>query len=555
MILLAGHLCVDLVPRTHRFVVEPGGLSEIGPLSLRLGGSVANTGIALTALGHDVAIAARVGDDELGLLASRLVARSGLAGEPIVTPGQGTSYSLVVEPDGADRAFLHHSGANAAFDGDEAHVDGADIVHVGYPSLLPALIADGGAGLLTLLERARTAGAVTSLDLAVVDASSGVDWYDLLGRAMPLVDIASPSVDDLRSALHEPTATPDQLVELLLGWGAGVAAVSDGPRGLTLGAADADRLSTSGTTLAGPAARPHTPEDWIASVTTVRGEPRAGLTILPDGTLLADRIRDSPLEWLGAEHVRSFGSDPRLLVKLLDAGQRLPVHAHPDDRFAATHLQAAHGKAEAWYLLTDGTVHLGLTEAISEAALQRIVEAQEVERLLQRMHTVEVSAGDTVFVPPGLLHAIGRGVLLLEVQQPEDLSILVEWRGFELDGARHGHLGLGFPTALRAIDRSAAAPKRIESLIRRSPGPGPTLADDTEQYFRLDRIDVAEVSRLPEGFGVFVVVQGDIVLNSAEGDVTATAGSTVLVPASSGPVDLVGRGRALLCRPPASTPR
>lgn len=315
MILLAGHLCVDLVPRTHRFVVEPGGLSEIGPLSLRLGGSVANTGIALTALGHDVAIAARVGDDELGLLASRLVARSGLAGEPIVTPGQGTSYSLVVEPDGADRAFLHHSGANAAFDGDEAHVDGADIVHVGYPSLLPALIADGGAGLLTLLERARTAGAVTSLDLAVVDASSGVDWYDLLGRAMPLVDIASPSVDDLRSALHEPTATPDQLVELLLGWGAGVAAVSDGPRGLTLGAADADRLSTSGTTLAGLAeewsgAHLHQPALNVGRPLTTNGAGDASTAGILSAIALGGSPRDAAFGAVSAAAAAIRGGSP-----------------------------------------------------------------------------------------------------------------------------------------------------------------------------------------------------------------------------------------------------
>ncbi|WP_231560250.1 hypothetical protein [Microbacterium hominis] len=40
------------------------------------------------------------------------------------------------------------------------------------------------------------------------------------------------------------------------------------------------------------------------------------------------------------------------LVKLLDAGQRLPVHAHPDDAFAAAHLGRAHGKAEAWYILS-----------------------------------------------------------------------------------------------------------------------------------------------------------------------------------------------------------
>ena len=54
-----------------------------------------------------------------------------------------------------------------------------------------------------------------------------------------------------------------------------------------------------------------------------------------------------------------FGADPRLLVKLLDAGQRLPVHAHPHASFAAVHLGTAHGKAGAWYIVEGGEIYLG----------------------------------------------------------------------------------------------------------------------------------------------------------------------------------------------------
>src|SRR5205823_1947936 len=87
-----------------------------------------------------------------------------------------------------------------------------------------------------------------------------------------------------------------------------------------------------------PTAASHEPEDWIASTTSVFAEPGVGVTMLPDGGRMPTAVQQDPQAWLGPEHVAAFGADTRLLVKLLDAGQRLPVHAHPDGDFAATHL-------------------------------------------------------------------------------------------------------------------------------------------------------------------------------------------------------------------------
>ncbi|MGV9195303.1 class I mannose-6-phosphate isomerase [Microbacterium sp. MC2] len=302
-------------------------------------------------------------------------------------------------------------------------------------------------------------------------------------------------------------------------------------------------------------ALPNTPEDWVASVTTVRGEHTQGLSRLPDGTLLADRVQSDPEFWLGKAHLRAFGADPNLLVKLLDAGQRLPVHAHPDDEFAARHLGAAHGKAEAWYILSPGVIFLGLKEDLSAGELHRLVSTQQISCLLERMHTVPVASGDTVFVPPGVLHAIGDGILLVEVQQPEDLSILLEWRGFNLDGAKDGHLGLGFPAALRAVERCGRSFQDLNALIRRAPGPGPTLVEPATPFFRLDLIEVPSLAVLPAGFGVIVVLEGDVSLRTDSCDIAAVAGSTVLLPAAAGAVTVAGSGRILHCRPPAPEQR
>src|SRR5947207_10007072 len=79
---------------------------------------------------------------------------------------------------------------------------------------------------------------------------------------------------------------------------------------------------------------PPRPEDWVASTTTRFGSSSAGLSSLPSGQLLRDAVLAAPERWLGPAHVDRYGADPAILVKLLDAGERLPVHVHPDRRFA-----------------------------------------------------------------------------------------------------------------------------------------------------------------------------------------------------------------------------
>ena len=291
------------------------------------------------------------------------------------------------------------------------------------------------------------------------------------------------------------------------------------------------------------------PEDWVGSTTTVAGEERLGLTVLPDGRLLRDAVAEDPVYWLGREHVARFGADTRLLVKLLDAGQRLPVHAHPSDEWAAAHVGRAHGKAEAWYILEGGTVHLGLREDVEAAALLALVEAQDTAGLLALLHEVEVSPGDVVWVPPGELHAIGAGVFLLELQQPEDLSILLEWEGFALDGARDGHLGVGFATALGAVTLRRRSAEDVAQLVRTIPAAGSMFPVAADRYFRLDRVLVDGHATLDRGFAIVVVAEGGVVLERQQ-DVILNRGATAVVPAAAGRVRLRGRGTVLVCRPP-----
>ncbi len=301
----------------------------------------------------------------------------------------------------------------------------------------------------------------------------------------------------------------------------------------------------------GAASGDHVPEDWVASVTTQAGEIAVGLTTLPDGRLLRDAIADDPAAWLGQAHVDAFGPDPLLLVKLLDPGQRLPVHVHPDDAWAAEHLGHAHGKAEAWCIVEPGDVWVGLQRSIAPERLLELVESQRTEVMLSLLHRREVAAGDTVYVPPGVLHAIGEGVVLAEVQQPEDLSILLEWRGFDLDGAADGHLGVGFPAAIGALELAARSDAEVDALITRGAHDGPILAPESARYFRAERYAVDGERELEQGYAVLIVLGGDVELATDAGRLDLAAGATVLIPFAAGQPVLTGTGTVLLFRPPA----
>lgn len=268
-------------------------------------------------------------------------------------------------------------------------------------------------------------------------------------------------------------------------------------------------------------------EDWVGSTTeVVGGSGGLGPSVLADGRRLVDAVRDDPVGFLGAEHLARFGPDTGLLVKLLDAGERLPVHLHPDREFARRHLDCPHGKTEAWVVLEappDGTVHLGFVEQIAPDVLAGWVATQDTDRLLASMNSFPVAPGDTVLVPAGLPHALGAGVFVVELQEPTDWSILLEWAGFAVDGAVDGHLGLGFDVALQAVDRAPLSVGRLRALCHRpSPdalGVQRLLVPAADPFFRAEL--VRGHGQVEASFGVLVAVEGSMTVTDSHGSHTA----------------------------------
>lgn len=300
------------------------------------------------------------------------------------------------------------------------------------------------------------------------------------------------------------------------------------------------------------------PEDWVGSATAVFGSEPVGMTMLPDGRSLAEAIEADPEGFLGAEHAERFGAELGLLVKLLDAGQQLPVHCHPDREFSRRHLDCPYGKTEAWVIAEvrspEPFVHLGFRHDVDRATLTEWVTGQDTEAILSATHRLPAAVGDSLLVPAGIPHAIGEGVFLVELQEPTDLSVLLEWDGFDIDGARDGHLGLGFDTALACVDRSGWGQQQLARLRGgrqgRRVGVEPLFPAEADPFFRAERIRPESEASLPAGFSILVVTDGSGALSWGERGLDVGRGDTVLIPFAAGDCSLRGSIEAIRCLPP-----
>jgi len=308
------------------------------------------------------------------------------------------------------------------------------------------------------------------------------------------------------------------------------------------------------------------PEEWVASTVSRFGDDDVGLARADDGTLLRDLVAADPAGWLGAGAVtgRVAPADTGMLVKLLDAGQRLPVHVHPDRAFAARHLDCPYGKTEAWFVVDadpDAEVFLGWTEDVDPAELAVRRDEQDSDWMLSRMHRVAVRPGDGILVPAGLVHAIGAGVFVVEVQEPTDLSIVLEW-SVTTSGREDSHLGVGFERAMGAVTHQALGAEHLAALCGHlDPGVSsttrqrclPTMAD---RFFQLDVLAPGggTTETVPSGFAAVVALDGQGSLVSGTAETPVARGEILAVPAGFGDWSARGSVRLVVARPGADWP-
>ena len=222
-----------------------------------------------------------------------------------------------------------------------------------------------------------------------------------------------------------------------------------------------------------PAEDGNEPEEWICSAVRAinpgHTDPLEGISLRQEDGMPFDRLlAEHPKEYLGER------KDLGVLVKYLDSAIRLPVQVHPTREFSRRNFGSPYGKAESWLILTtrpDACIYFGFRERITKETLAAVVERseQEPEAMTQLVNRVPVKAGDIFFVNAGVIHAIGAGCLILEVQEPTDFTIQPErWCGEYRLSDNEMYLGLSREDALGCFDMAKSypaplTPKALES--------------------------------------------------------------------------------------------
>jgi len=212
----------------------------------------------------------------------------------------------------------------------------------------------------------------------------------------------------------------------------------------------------------------HFPEDWIGSVTQASNPGReyieegiSNVRIGDDVEAFNELLARDPEYFLGKKHLQKFGAKPQLLVKLLDSAIRLHFQCHPTAQFAQHRMDQPSGKAEAYYILAireevkDPYVYIGFQNPPEKEQLKQWIENQDLASIEGCFDKIPVQPGDALFIPGGFPHAIGEGILMVEIMEPSDLAVRFEFEkaGFTLpESARF--MGRGLEFCLEVFDYS-----------------------------------------------------------------------------------------------------
>jgi len=260
-----------------------------------------------------------------------------------------------------------------------------------------------------------------------------------------------------------------------------------------------------------------------------------GVSIIANGPLEGKDLR-----WLMENHRAGLlgrgvsGERFPLLVKILDCRETLSVQVHPPPKIAAE--LGGEPKTEMWYIadvVPEAKLYVGLKRGVTREEFEKDVTRGTVAAAL---HSINVQAGDVMFLPSGRVHAIGAGNVIFEIQQNSDTTYRVfDWNRVGLDGKpRELHVR----ESLASIDFNDYEPGLVRSKYSRNP----KFAVRYLVHDGLFHVDACKVKRgerfylSGETLQILGLIKGRLVISYGEHEVRVEAGGFVLLPASLGRV-------------------
>lgn len=254
------------------------------------------------------------------------------------------------------------------------------------------------------------------------------------------------------------------------------------------------------------------------------------------GRTLSDYLADNK-DALG-KNCEKFEYFP-VLIKLIDARDNLSVQVHPDNDYAQR-VEGEYGKTEMWYIVDcdeNASLIYGFKENISKEDFRRAIEENT---LLDKVNTVPVKKGDVFFIKSGTLHAIGKGILIAEIQQNSNTTYRVYDYG--RIGADGNPRELHIEKALDVTDLKPAKPYKLQKPLELDGRTVQLLADC--DYFTVSRQDVREKTKITvseNSFCHILVIDGEASLSAEDGELSLKKGSSIFIPAGSGEYIINGK--------------
>lgn len=272
-----------------------------------------------------------------------------------------------------------------------------------------------------------------------------------------------------------------------------------------------------------------------------------GLSVISNGffenKILLDIIKKYPK--LVCDNWNSKSEFP-LLIKLIDANDRLSIQVHPSDELADK-TKGQQGKAEMWYILgceKDAFLYMGFKENMTEELIRQNVLSGSICNYLNK---VFVRPGDVFYIKPGTVHAIGAGILIAEIQQNSNTTFrLFDYDRVDSSGKKRE---LHLEEALRVCDKTAFSVQnsKIKNRVQKEYATITSLVDS--KFFRVFEYDVksaVSITATKRSFQALLFIDGFVQISYDGQKHEAKTGDCYFIPAGMGEYKVEGIGKFLL---------
>ena len=261
------------------------------------------------------------------------------------------------------------------------------------------------------------------------------------------------------------------------------------------------------------------------------------------GNNLAELIEIYMGELIGDTVFDEYGLSFPLLFKLIDANENLSIQVHPGDEVAAER-HNSYGKTEMWYVVDadpGSELIIGFKEDCSKETYLDSMAEDRVEELLQK---VTVSKGDVFFIPAGRVHAIGKGVVVAEIQQSSDITYRIY--DYKRKDDQGNERELHTEQALDVINFEASKlPKTVYSPLLNQTTPLVTCDYFTTNMVRFNAPIERHYATL-DSFVAYMCLEGNFTIEFEGDKTTINKGDTVLIPASIDELTLIPDGEVTI---------